>query len=221
MQSGLLILYCVLPALVSLIAINLELAPVYNYIFGKGLMTVIPLLVWRVWRRTWNELGEELGLPGANPGFGAAMGIVMGGIALSGAYLFNWLGLIDAGQITAKIQSLGIVRFYWIAAVYFSIGNALLEEYYFRAFLLGRFRFLNWSAAVTAVVNGCVFGLHHVVVLITMMPPTYSLLLAAGTALAGGVWCYLRLRGTSIIDCYISHVMADLAIFYAAWKMIG
>jgi len=64
------------------------------------------------------------------------------------------------------------------------------------------------------------FGLHHVAAMMSLFDVQKLTLFVAGTMLAGGVWAWMRLRGQSIWDCYISHVMADMAIMWIGYDLI-
>jgi membrane protease YdiL (CAAX protease family) len=215
----LLILYCIFPAIVSLVAVNLELLPAISYAVGKVLMLALPLIVWRLSKLDRREISIQAGLVKTNLLPGMLLGLLFAVIIL-GSYFGLFINWIKPAQVVEKLTSLGLLNHYWLAAAFFSLGNAFLEEYYFRAFLIERFTRFTSNAMLIAIANGLVFGLHHFVVLLTLVPLHQEIFFASATAAAGFVWAYMRARGFSILDCYVSHVWADLAIFVAGWHII-
>ena len=205
--------------MVSLAAVNLEIYPAVTYGVGKGLMVLVPIIVWIRQRRSRGEIMRQAGLVRTNGSAGVGLGVLMAVAIVAGYYLI-FRGQIEAGQVIGKLKSLGILEYYWAAAIYFSLGNAFLEEYYFRSFLMSEYMQVTDNKIYAAGANGLVFGVHHLAVLVTVVPFSFAMGLSVCTAAAGFVWALLRARGVSIIDCYISHVVADLAIFYAGWQII-
>ena len=207
-----------LPAAESLVAVWLEILPCLVFPLAKAAMIAAPLLTWRAAGLTRSGLLEEAGLAGARRRPGPAG--VVSGLVVSGVILAAWYGVlrgeVDLEAVRTKAESLDIVRWYWLFAVYLCLANALLEEYYFRAFLLGRTRPLLGSGHAAAAVNGGLFGVHHVFVLGSMIDsPAVVAVLVLGTVLGGYHWSMMRVRGFSIVDCCISHAMADAAIMWA------
>ena len=128
-------------------------------------------------------------------------------------------------DIRHQAESLGVVRWYWTFAVFVSFANSAFEEYYFRAFFLGRTRGRGRGRLSgrhgAALLNGLVFGLHHVFVLAGIVHSPWLVgLLAFGTMAGGYHWSMLRVRGYSIVDCWISHVIGDMALMYIGWTLL-
>jgi membrane protease YdiL (CAAX protease family) len=220
LKYTLLVLLCIFPAIVSLIAVNLELLPAISYAIGKVLMLALPLIVWRLSKLDRREISIQAGLVKTYLLPGMLLGLIFAVIILC-AYFGLFINWIKPAQVVEKLTSLGLLSHYWLAAAFFSLGNAFLEEYYFRAFLIERFTRFTSNAMLIAIVNGIVFGLHHFVVLLTLVPLQQVIFLSTATAAAGFIWSYLRARGLSIFDCYVSHVLADMAIFVAGYHIIN
>jgi membrane protease YdiL (CAAX protease family) len=68
--------------------------------------------------------------------------------------------------------------------------------------------------------GGLLFGVHHVFALGSSFAPSLVVLGVAGAVVAGGAWTLLRLRGWSLWDLWLSHVIADLAVFLIGWDLI-
>jgi len=120
----------------------------------------------------------------------------------------------------AKVESLGLLEHYWIMALFISLLHSLFEEYYWRAFLLSELRSWIPGTLLLCLLSGAVFGLHHIFAMLSLFSWPLVLLCVLGTMFAGGIWSWMRLRGYSIWDCYISHVLADLAVMGIGYHLI-
>lgn len=210
---------CLLPGLQTAVTIYLALWTPVTYPLLKAAIVAAPLLVWKFSGRRWRRLARDIGFTLPSVWRGLAGGAVFAGVILVGYYAVL-VRYLDAGPMVAKARSLGILEGYWLAAAFISLGNSLMEEYFWRAFAtdelrrrLGR----RWQVCLAA---GGLFGVHHAFALASAFPAWMVVLGTAGAAAAGAAWTFLRLRGWSIWDCYISHVAADLAIFWIGWDLI-
>jgi len=211
---------CLLQAAQTAVAVHWQIAPAVTYPALKLLMIAVPLLAWRWTRRGRREVALLAGLKRTNLLAGLATGLLAAGVILGGYYLVL-AGRIDAGGLVAKARSLGLLERYWLMALGISLGNALFEEYYWRAFIFGELSDRLASPAAVAAVGGALFGLHHVFAMGSLFPPAWVALFVLGTMVAGAVWSAMRSAGVAIWDCYLSHVMADLAIMWVGWDMIS
>lgn len=209
-----------LPAVETAVAVYFEIAPALTYPLLKGAMILLPILVWR--RRRWSSrvVGEVVGLKRPTM-WGVGMGVLMAGVILAG-YYFVLDGFLAGGLIVAKVTSLGLDGWrYVVMALFISLGNSLFEEYYWRGFLLSELRMRVARPAAACLIAGAVFGLHHVFALAPLFSPGFAAAFAVGTMLAGGVWAWMRVRGMSILDCFVSHIFADFAIMWVGWDLIA
>lgn len=146
----------------------------------------------------------------------AMMAVIYGGYALIGQ---QW---IDAEVARSRAAALGLLQPLGFAAfaVYFTVVNALVEEYIWRWFVYRKCAVLVpgvWAVALAAL---C-FTLHHIVSLFGFTGDWgVAVLGSIGVFVAGAVWsgCYLRYH--SLWVCYISHALADLAIAIVAWQIL-
>jgi len=107
-----------------------------------------------------------------------------------------------------------------VMGAFVSLGNALFEEYYWRGFLVSELGDRLHSRWRTVLVAGGLFGLHHIFAL-TWLGDVWMVAPAVlATMVAGAAWAYLRVSGRSIVDCYISHVLADVAIMWVGWDVL-
>ncbi len=156
----LLAIFCLLPGLQTAVAVYWGWQTAITYPLLKVVMIAIPVIVWLQVRRGGAPIAERIGWKRTNLRAGLSVGIVMGGVILAGYY-----GLlrevIDPGPVLAKVRSLGLVEYYWHMSIFICLGNALFEEYYWRAFLIGELRSYLRSKPVLCIVAGGLFGVHH------------------------------------------------------------
>ena len=138
-------LLCLLPAFQTFAAVYLQHEPAVAYALYfvlKAAILAAPVLVWWWWqRRSRAEVCRALG---AKPTRGLS-GLVTGAILSAPILLvyYFWLGpTLDPAPILAKCRQLGVDGFwgFWCMSVFISFSNILLEEYYWRGFILEQFR---------------------------------------------------------------------------------
>ena len=131
---------------------------------------------------------------------------------------------VAAEVIRAKLHSASVDspgRFAAMA-LFVSIGNSAIEEYFWRWFGFGQLR-THWPPLVAALASSLLFGVHHLVVLIKYFAGsawTIGLPLATGTVLGGVIWCLIyHLRG-SLYANWVSHIVIDVVIMLVAYDML-
>lgn len=176
----------------------------YAIVLGRGR----PFVDWRA--RTHREA-----LP-----FGALLGLAMASL-LFDAMATPLAGIVlDAGDaLREKIRTLGILSSYWPWAIAFSVLHSLLEEYYWRWFVFGRLTEVMPEVAAH-LCAGLAFGAFHAVAASQFFDVGVSVLMAAFVAVAGIVWSWLYRRQGTLVGCWASHAVADLALFAIAHKAI-
>lgn len=193
------------------------------YAAGKFLQFSLPV--------TWflAKHGRLL-MPRRSKGGGLWISVVSGvaifGVMLAGYYLWaKPMGLLDgaASPIRAKVQGFG-VRGPWgflLMGAFYSVIHSFLEEYYWRWFVVGGLRaYLRpWPAIL---LGSTAFMAHHVIVLGYYLGPwnwmTWAFSLAV--AFAGAVWGWTYLKTESLLGPWLSHFLADAAIFWIAWQLV-
>ena len=65
-----------------------------------------------------------------------------------------------------------------------------------------------------------VFTAHHVIVLVAQFDWPIALLGSLGVFIGGATWSWLYLRYRSIWPGYVSHAIADAAIFIIGYRLI-
>jgi len=216
-----LIACCLLPAAQTLIAVTLQLVPQLTYPALKALMILAPLAVWRWARLRPAAALHRIGLHRTRLAPGLVTGAAMAAAILA-LYYFVLRSTLQpvAPLIAEKIDSLGLRNHYWSMVLVIAFANSLLEEYYWRGFLLAELSD-RIPAPAACLLAACLFGLHHVFALTCVHDIPLIALGALGTVLAGVIWGTMRVRGASLIDCYVSHILADLAALWVGWDLIS
>ncbi|MEO1211466.1 MAG: type II CAAX endopeptidase family protein [Cyanobacteria bacterium J06638_20] len=137
---------------------------------------------------------------------------------------YGWLGRawIDPSVVRTTAGNIGLLNpiAYLAGAIYFTFVNALVEEYIWRWFVYRKCEVLlagKWAVILAAL---C-FTLHHVIALTALTGNGLVVVLGSlGVFLGGVIWsaCFLTYR--SLWVCYISHLLADLAIALIGWHLL-
>ncbi len=108
---------------------------------------------------------------------------------------------------------------YLAGAAYWILGNSLIEEYAYRWFIFVQCERLMPSR-LAVLASALIFTAHHIIALQVYLSPALTTLASAGVMIGGLVWswCYLRYR--SIWPGWLSHIIADLAIFAIGWHLV-
>ena len=152
---------------------------------------------------------------GAAVATGSAIFLAIG----AGYFLFgHW---IDATLVSEKAVEVGLSTpaLYILGAVYWCTINSLLEEYVWRWFVFTRCEALmpKWPAVVA---SGLFFTLHHVIALTVYFDWRITLLASLGVFIGGATWSWIYLTYRNIYAGYISHVFADVVIFWIGYRLI-
>ncbi len=149
-----------------------------------------------------------------------ALGLACGA-AIVAAYCLLGPRLIDADTMKGMAQSIGLgsPAVYIAGAVYWITVNSLLEEYVWRWFVFRRCEALTTPMAAV-VLSALFFTVHHIVALSVYFNWVANSIASFGIFVGGAVWswCYLRYR--SIWPGYLSHAIADVAVFAAGYHLI-
>ncbi len=116
------------------------------------------------------------------------------------------------GLLNPHIFLLGV--FYWITV------NSLVEEFVFRQFIGDRILEFTGRESVTILLSAAIFTLHHTVLLGYYFEPWQNLISSIGIFIAGAIWSLLWLRHRSLFLCWISHAIADVAVFGIAYVIL-
>lgn len=160
---------------------------------------------------------------------GASFGLlVLVGMLALHAFWLKPVGLLAedspaAAAIYEKVRGFQLTSPWRFVAfgLFVSAIHSLAEEYYWRWFVFGRLqKLIAWPWAVFLASLG--FMAHHVVILGVYFgwasPATW--LFSLGVAVGGGYWCWLYHRTGSLLPCWLSHAVIDVAIFIIGYDML-
>lgn len=148
---------------------------------------------------------------------GMAMGAVTGIAIFFGILGSYWLvgrHWMDMSAMQARAFEIGLhsPAIYVGGAIYWCFINSLLEEYVWRWFVVTRCEALLPRVAAI-IVSGVLFTIHHVVALQVYFDLTLTILTSLGVFIGGATWSWLYAKYRNIYAAWISHILADLAIF--------
>lgn len=207
-----------LPALGTLIAFYFEIIPYIIYFASKACMVLLPLWVWYKKGNNRSDILNHSGFKKTTTLYGFLSGLLLSVIVIVGYKVF-FADNLDGTLLHTKLASLDILTNYWMVAVFICLWNSALEEWFWRGFIVERLHG-SVSATMAIILSSVLFGVHHYITLIAYFPIHLAAFFSFGTIVAGAVWAYMRIRGLSLIDCWISHVMADLAVVSIGWIIL-
>lgn len=216
----LILLLGLLPGMQTFVAVHMEWCPEITYPLLKGVMILLPIIVLKKMGRSREEILVEIGMKRTWCISGLAVG---GAMAIAIIGLCTLTGIhktIDSKFLTDKLQNLEITEYYWHMAVVLSLGNSLFEEYYWRGFLVGLLNGRTGNRILICLLGGLFFGIHHIFATLWIGNLLLTMVAVSATIIAGGIWTLMRVRGVSNIDCWVSHIMADLAVFYIGYQIL-
>ncbi len=222
----------------GLAKVLLMLAPLAWLIFYEKQRPRLPR-----WRGLSPPLGPPLGPEshGRGRGFrdsGMLAAHVTGAIifvVIAAAYFLVGRHWIDTSLMQAKVRQMGLdnLWLYLAAALYWCTINSLLEEYFWRWFIFERLRdvlprpaggethrLFSATNLAAVVLCGLLFTAHHVVALRVYFDWNVTILASLGVFMGGFTWSLIYLRYRNIYAAYVSHVYADLIIFYIGYCLI-
>ncbi len=140
--------------------------------------------------------------------------------AITATYLLLGERLIDIQQMRAQLQGVGLLNpsLYLLMAAYWIGVNSVLEEMVWRWFVVSKSLPLFGRGA--ALCAALFFTLHHIVALKLYFSWPATLLCATGVFIGGLIWSWSYARYRSIWPGYLSHALADLAIFLIGWQLL-
>jgi membrane protease YdiL (CAAX protease family) len=105
---------------------------------------------------------------------------------------------------------------------FYALCHSLLEEYYWRWFVFGGLR-AKWPFLPAVALASAAFTAHHLIILAAYLGWWHwaAWCGAAAVGVAGGLWAWLYQRHGSLYGPWLSHLLADAAIFLVAADLIG
>jgi membrane protease YdiL (CAAX protease family) len=152
-------------------------------------------------------------------------GVVLGSlmfVVILAAYWFLGRQWINPSEVRSQAQRIGVLTptIYLAGVVFWTLINSLLEEYVWRWFVFRKCEMIV-SGIAAVLLSALFFTLHHILELAVNVGDWRVVVLGSLAVFsAGAIWsgCYWVYR--SIWTCYVSHVLADLAIAIVGWQIL-
>lgn len=130
---------------------------------------------------------------------------------------------VDSETFRTTLEPFGLTNLntYIAAAVFWTVGNSVLEEYVFRWFLVEKGEVVFGPGWPTIFASAFVFVLHHFFALWFLGFSLSANLLACFGLFVGGAafsWLYVRYR--SIWIPYITHALCDVVVFGVGYFLL-
>lgn len=149
---------------------------------------------------------------------------------ISGIIIFVVIGVIylmfgdtiDVELMKQEIGPTGLLNFplFFAGMVYWITINSLVEEFVFRQFIGDRLLEITGRESITVFLSAAIFTCHHTVLLSLYFEPWQNVIASLGVFIAGVTWSILWLRHRSLFVCWLSHAIADLAVFGIAYLIL-
>jgi hypothetical protein len=214
-----LLLLAPVPSLAVIMAMVVAPGPV-----GKALFTIAKLWL-LIFPAAWYllvEKGDPSWSPPTRAGLvaGSVSGVVLAGLIVLGAWLLG-VQEMDLAPLRAEVQQMGLntVLPYLAGAAGWTFVNSLMEEYVYRWFITRQCEILMRREAAI-ISSAAIFTAHHVIAVSQYLDPLLTALASAGVFVGGLIWSWLYLRYRSIWPCWLSHVLADIAVFGIGWYLL-
>jgi membrane protease YdiL (CAAX protease family) len=191
---------------------------------GKAVFAVAKIWL-LVFPAGWYLLVEK-GIPSWSPPgrrglmVGAATGIALAAVIVTGAWLFGAQDM-DLVPLRSAVREIGLntVIPYLAGAAGWTFINSLMEEYVYRWFIFRQCEILTHKTAAV-IASAAIFTAHHIIAVSQYLDPVLAALASAGVFGGGLVWSWLYLRYRSVWPCWLSHVLADIAVFGIGWRLL-
>ncbi len=150
--------------------------------------------------------------------FALGIGLYLG-ILLVYFLLKDFINLTNIMAILDKNVSVNEDNFLWIA-LYISIINSLLEEFFFRGFIFLNLKRIS-GRKFSYIVSAFIFSTYHVAIMGNWFSPIIFILAMLGLFIGALIFNYLNEKEGNIYNSWIVHMMANLSINTIGLMMFG
>ncbi|GED70418.1 hypothetical protein BRE01_41200 [Brevibacillus reuszeri] len=157
------------------------------------------------WRHAWGQFDKR----------GAFYGLGLGLFLLTGVLAGSWI-LLQAEGRAENIRRILVEwdlndRWIWLFSVYLVFLNSLLEELFWRGFVLQRM-LQSLSQAMAIVLSSFFYTLYHLIVATVMFGFKIGLLITVLVFVSGIIWGWIKGLFPAIYTTWFSHILADLGL---------
>ncbi len=120
---------------------------------------------------------------------------------------------IDFNLISSEFQSKSKVSFtgYIFVALYVTFINSFIEEVFFRGYIFMSIYKLGYKY-FGMILSSLLFSIYHITVFFTWFDLNIMILALLGLFLGGMLFCTINTKDKNIVNSYVSHICADIAL---------
>ena len=147
---------------------------------------------------------------------GAAIVILMFGL------MRTPLGEVVNGSsesISRKTQQFGVLKHYWLFALFLSVIHSLIEEYYWRWFVFGQLKNVV-NVPCAHAIAGVSFAAHHIVVATQFFPVLWGFLFGALAGAGGILWSVMYDKQKTLVGAWLCHLIVDFGIMAVGYSIL-
>ena len=121
--------------------------------------------------------------------------------------------IFDFSSVTTSLtNNIGVTgKNFIFVSLYISFVNSLLEEFFFRGFAFITLKRIT-GRKFAYIFSASVFSVYHIAMMIGWFSPVAFLIVMVALFLGGLIFNYLNERNRNIINSWVVHLMANLAI---------
>jgi membrane protease YdiL (CAAX protease family) len=122
-------------------------------------------------------------------------------------------------SISRKAQQFGVLKHYWLFALFLSFIHSLMEEYYWRWFVFGRLKNVV-NVPCAHAIAGVSFAAHHVVVATQFFPVLWGFLFGALAGAGGILWSVMYDKQKTLLGAWLCHLIVDFGIMAIGYSIL-
>ena len=180
----------------------------------------LPMIFFAIYREEWAEFKKLFKFQKQGLLFAFLLALAVFSVILGGYFLTR--NYIDFSAVTTSLTSgMGITadNFLYVA-IYISIMNSFLEEFFFRGFgFITLKKYVNLKFAY--LYSPVLFAIYHVGMLVNMFHPAVLLLLMLGLIVGGLIFNALNDKFGNIYPSWFVHMAANFAINTVGFILFG
>jgi len=155
---------------------------------------------------------------------GLVVGIVSGLAIASVIVLAAWIAgvhTMELDPLRNAVREMGLATpsAFLAAAAGWTFVNSAIEEYVYRWFVVRQGEKL-FPPVGAILLSAVIFTIHHVIAVSRYLSPLYTVVASTGVFAGGLIWAWMYSRYRSIWPGWVSHVLADVAVFAVGWRLL-
>jgi uncharacterized protein len=145
-------------------------------------------------------------------------------LAFSIIFIAYWIlkDFIDLQSIANEMQEKSNITpsIFLFVALYITLGNSFLEEFFFRGFIFVNL-YKHGLKKTAYIFSSLLFSVYHLAIFVTWFDIQLLLLALFALFAVGFLFNWLNRNSNSFINSWIVHLFADIAIVIIGFRMFG